>query len=36
MQLKILKYCLDIQSIIEEIETIKKLANNSFDKKFKV
>ena len=31
MQLKILKYLLDIQSIIEEIETIKNLTNNNFD-----
>jgi len=31
MQLKILKYLLDIQSIIQEIETIKNLTNNNFD-----
>lgn len=31
MQLKILKYLLDIKSIIEEIETIKKLTGGNFD-----
>ena len=31
MQPKILKYILDIQSVIEEIETIKKLTGNNFN-----
>ena len=30
MQPKILKYILDIQSVIQEIETIKTKANNNF------
>jgi uncharacterized protein with HEPN domain len=31
MQLKILKYILDIQSIIQEIDTIKAKTNNNFN-----
>lgn len=31
MQPRILKYILDIQSVIEEIETIKKLTDNNFN-----
>ena len=31
MQPKILKYILDIQNVIEEIETIKKLTGNNFN-----
>jgi uncharacterized protein with HEPN domain len=31
MQPKMLKYILDIQSVIEEIETIKRLTDNNFN-----
>jgi uncharacterized protein with HEPN domain len=31
MQPKVLKYILDIESVIKEIELVKKKANNNFD-----
>lgn len=31
MQLKLLKYILDIESVIEEIETIKQKSQNNFN-----
>ena len=31
MQPKLLKYILDIESVIEEIESIKRQTHNSFD-----
>jgi len=31
MQPKVLKYILDIESVIKEMELVKKKANNNFD-----